>query len=229
MLAGLEYAAENADISISIDADLQDDTNAIDQMVDKANEGADIVYGVRSTRKKDSFFKRVTAEGYYKVLSGMGVKTIYNHADFRLMSKRAMQALMQYNEVNVYLRGLVPMLGFKEDYVYYERKKREAGVSKYPLNKMIGLAVEGITSLSIKPIKMIMTAGIILSIAAFIGLIYILICAGKGTVPGWSSLICVTLLMNGIQLFSIGIIGEYIGKIYLETKKRPRYIVEKTL
>ena len=228
LTAGLIFAKDICDISISIDADLQDDINVFEEMVDKYHEGCDIVYGVRNKRKTDSIFKRVTAQGFYKVMNFFGAKTIYNHADFRLMSKRALEQFSKYSEENLYLRGIVPLIGYKTDCVYYDRKVRVAGKSKYPLRKMIALAVEGITSFSVKPIRYIVLLGfisVLLSLAAFV---YALVSFFLKTVePGWTSLIVSIWFLGGVQLISIGLIGEYIGKIYMEVKRRPRYNIEK--
>ena len=228
LTAGLIFAKDICDISISIDADLQDDIDVFEEMVDKYHEGCDIVYGVRNKRKTDSIFKRVTAQGFYKVMNFFGAKTIYNHADFRLMSKRALEQFSKYSEENLYLRGIVPLIGYKTDCVYYDRKVRVAGKSKYPLRKMIALAVEGITSFSVKPIRYIVLLGfisVLLSLAAFV---YALVSFFLKTVePGWTSLIVSIWFLGGVQLISIGLIGEYIGKIYMEVKRRPRYNIEK--
>lgn len=222
--AGLMAAKGNCDIAVSIDADLQDDTQAIVQMIDKYYEGCDIVYGVRSARKTDTFFKRTTAQGFYRFMKGMGVKTIYNHADFRLMSSRAIEQLGNYEERNMFLRGIVPLIGYKTDCVYYERKERLAGESKYPLKKMLSFAFDGITSFSIKPITLISAVGIIIIIVSMIAAIYSLISYFCGnTTPGWTSLILSIWFLGGVQLVSIGLIGQYIGKIYVESKHRPRY------
>ena len=230
LLAGLITAKEYADIIVSMDADLQDDINALDGFLDKRAEGCDIVYGVRSSREKDTAFKRNTAEAYYKILEHMGVEITYNHADYRLMSKRAVEALSQFKEVNLFLRGLVPMVGFKSDKVSYVRNERQAGESKYPLKKMIAFAIEGITSLSVKPIRFITTIGITVFLISIIMLIYFLITWKFGnTVRGWASTITSVWAIGGLQLLAIGIIGEYIGKIYLETKERPKYIIETNL
>ena len=230
LLAGLITAKEYADIIVSMDADLQDDINALDVFLDKRAEGCDIVYGVRSSREKDTAFKRNTAEAYYKILEHMGVEITYNHADYRLMSKRAVEALSQFKEVNLFLRGLVPMVGFKSDKVSYVRNERQAGESKYPLKKMIAFAIEGITSLSVKPIRFITTIGITVFLISIIMLIYFLITWKFGnTVRGWASTITSVWAIGGLQLLAIGIIGEYIGKIYLETKERPKYIIETNL
>ena len=218
---------DECDAAISLDADLQDDINAIDEMLEKFSQGCDIVYGVRSSRKKDSAFKRGTAQAFYKIMSALGVETVYNHADYRLMSKRALNALSQYKEVNIFLRGIVPHIGYKTDVVYYERGERLAGESKYPLKKMISFAFEGITSFSVKPIRMVTVIGIGIFICSLIYLLYSLIRYFLGeTVRGWTSIIFAILAVGGLQMLSIGIIGEYIGKIYFETKERPKYIVE---
>ena len=230
LTAGMLNAMEHADIMISIDADLQDDTAVMEEMVDKFHEGKDIVYGVRNDRKKDSFFKRTTAQMFYKVMAAFGVKTVYNHADYRLMSKRALQEFSKYQEINLYLRGVMPLIGYETDCVYYERKERVAGESKYPLKKMLSFAVEGITSLSVKPIRFITTIGIIVFLVSLIMLIYFLITWAVGhTVQGWASTITSIWAIGGVQLLAIGIIGEYIGKIYLETKARPKFIIETNL
>ena len=227
LLAGLMTARNYADIVVSMDADLQDDINAIDGFLDKRADGCDIVYGVRSSREKDTAFKRGTAQAYYK---HMGVEITYNHADYRLMSKRAIDALAEFKEVNLFLRGLVPMVGFKSDIVKYVRNERVAGESKYPLKKMLSFAVEGITSLSVKPIRFITTIGIIVFLVSLIMLIYFLITWAVGhTVQGWASTITSIWAIGGLQLLAIGIIGEYIGKIYLETKARPKFIIETNL
>ncbi len=227
LLAGLMTLRDKCDAVISLDADLQDDINAIDEMIEKFINGCDIVYGVRSARKTDTFFKKTTAEGFYKIMSAMGVETVYNHADYRLMSRRALEGLSQYKEVNLFLRGIVPMVGYKTDVVYYERHERFAGESKYPLKKMLSFAMEGITSLSVKPIRMITSLGIIIFAVSIIMLIYFLVRHFMGaTVLGWTSLAVSVWAIGGLQLLAIGVIGEYIGKIYLETKGRPRYIIE---
>lgn len=230
LLAGLMTAKNYADIIVSMDADLQDDINAIDGFLEKRAQGCDIVYGVRSSREKDTAFKRNTAQAYYKILEKMGVEITYNHADYRLMSKRAVEALESFKEVNLFLRGLVPMVGFKSDIVTYVRNERVAGESKYPLKKMIAFAVEGITSLSVKPIRFITMLGIFVFLISLIMLIYFLITwAGGDTVRGWASTITSVWAIGGLQLLAIGVIGEYIGKIYLETKARPKYIIETNL
>lgn len=226
LLAGLMEAKDKCDITISIDCDGQDDLNAMNEMVKKYHEGCEIVYGVRSSRETDTFFKRTTAEGFYKFMNMLGAKTIFNHADYRLISNRALIELAKYKEVNLFLRGIVPLLGFKTDKVYYSRYERIAGNSHYPLKKMISLATDGITSLSIKPIKIITAIGFFISLLSFIGIFWSVIVAFCGnSVSGWASIVCIICFMCGIQLISIGIIGQYIGKIYLETKQRPRYII----
>ena len=230
LMCGLMTLKDEADAVISIDADLQDDIEVFDDMVAKYEEGCDVVYGVRSKRATDTAFKRFTAEGYYKVLNRMGAKVIFNHADFRLMSKRALQAFSEFKETNLFLRGLVPMVGFKSDIVTYERSERLAGESKYPLKKMLALAWEGITSLSTKPIKFITRLGLLIFLVSLVMLIYSLIRYFTGaTQDGWASLAISIWAIGGLQLLAIGIIGEYIGKIYMETKHRPRYIVEEYL
>ena len=230
LLAGLTYAKDISDVTISIDADLQDDISVIEEMTDKWDSGCDIVYGVRSARKTDTFFKRTTAEGFYKIMKLMGVKSVYNHADFRLMSKRAVEGLDQFKERNLFLRGIVPTIGYKTDCVYYERKERTAGESKYPLKKMLAFAFDGITSFSTKPMTFIMGLGIWMIIFAVIMAIYSLIRHGQGNVvTGWTSLWLAMWFIGGIITFSIGLVGEYIGKIYIEVKERPRYIIEKEL
>lgn len=230
LLAGLISSKNKADMIISMDADLQDDVNAIDDMVDKYLNGADIVYGIRESRETDSFLKRMSAEAFYKFMNALGAKTIFNHADFRLMSKRSIAALEKFKEVNLFLRGIVPMIGFRSDYVYYSRKKRELGESKYPLSKMLALAFNGVTSFSIKLIRMISVVGVlslILSLGMFIYSIYRLV-TGE-VVSGWTSIIVSLWAIGGLILISIGIVGEYIGKIYMETKQRPRFIIQQDL
>lgn len=223
-------AKEYADIVISMDADLQDDIDAIDKMILEYNNGSQIVYGVRSSRKKDTFFKRKTAEFFYKFMKFMGVDIIYNHADFRLTSKKVLESLQDYEEVNLFLRGIFPLIGFKSSNVYYERKERVAGKSKYPLKKMLSFAWNGITSFSIKPIKFVLNIGITIFILSLIIMIYSVIVKILGNaVSGWTFIICSIWMVAGIQMLSLGIIGEYIGKIYSETKKRPRYIIEENL
>ena len=226
VLAGLMEAKDLCDITISIDCDGQDDINAMDEMVDAYLDGAEVVYGVRSKRDTDTFFKRFTAEGFYKLLNWMGVETVFNHADYRLMSSRVLKEFANFKEVNLFLRGMVPLVGFKSTSVYYERHERIAGESHYPLKKMLGLAFDGITSLSIKPIRMIITIGFLFAFISLIGIIYVIIGAlMHKTAQGWASMVCLIFFMGGIQLLSIGVIGEYIGKIYLEAKHRPRYII----
>jgi len=230
VLAGLLEVKDKCDITITIDCDGQDDINAMDQMVDEYLNGCEVVYGVRSSRDTDTFFKRVTAEGYYKVLKFMGAEVVFNHADYRLLSSRVLQELAKYKEVNIYLRGMVPLVGFKSTSVYYERHERYAGESHYPLRKMLSLAFDGITSLSIKPIRMIMGLGIVIAILSFIGAIWsVAVRISGNAVSGWASMTCLICLLGGIQLICLGVLGEYIGKIYMETKERPRYIIsEKT-
>ena len=226
LMAGLMTVKSECDAAISLDADLQDDINAIDEMVDRFHEGFEVVYGVRSSRKKDSFFKRTTAEGFYKVMKGMGVETVYNHADYRLMSRRALEALSEFDEVNLFLRGIVPLVGFKSTEVTYERGERFAGESKYPLKKMLSFAAEGITSMSVKPIRMIAALGILVFLFSIGVLIYSIVRKFTGyTVPGWAFLAVSIWALGGVQLLAIGVIGEYIGKIYLETKHRPKFII----
>ncbi len=230
LMAGLMTVKDECDAAIPMHADLQDDINAIDAMVNKYAEGYEVVYGVRSSRKKDTFFKRTTAQGFYKVMKAMGVETVYNHADYRLMSARALNALAEFDEVNLFLRGIVPMVGFKSTEVTYERGERFAGESKYPLKKMIAFATEGITSMSIKPIRMIATLGMLVFLVSIGVLIYSIVRKFTGdTVPGWAFLAVSIWALGGIQLLAIGVIGEYIGKIYLETKHRPKYIVSEYL
>ncbi len=230
LLGGLMTAKEYADMVISMDADLQDDIDVVDQFVEKYYEGCEIVYGVRSARDTDTFFKKYTAEGFYKIINMMGGEVIPNHADYRLMSRRALEELENYKEVNLFLRGIVPMIGFKTDVVTYERHKRFAGESKYPLKKMLALAVDGITSLSIKPIRFIVFLGMLIFVCSIAMLIYSLVQHFLGnTSIGWTSLIVSIWAIGGLQLLAIGVIGEYIGKIYLETKERPKYIIERVL
>lgn len=226
VLAGLMEAKEHCDITISIDCDGQDDINAMNDMVDAYLDGAEIVYGVRSSRATDTFFKRFTAEGFYKLLNWMGVETVFNHADYRLMSSRVLREFSNFKEVNIFLRGMVPLVGFKSTSVYYERHERIAGESHYPLSKMLALAFDGITSLSIKPIRMIVALGFIIALLSFIGIVWVVVGALLGsTVHGWASTTCLVCFVSGIQLLSLGVIGEYIGKIYMEVKHRPRYII----
>ena len=227
LLAGLMTAKDLCDAAISLDADLQDDINAIDGMVDKFIDGCDVVYGVRSKRATDTFFKKFTAESFYKLMNSMGANTVYNHADYRLMSRRALMALAEFGEVNLFLRGIVPMVGFKSDVVYYERAERFAGESKYPLKKMLSFAIEGITSLSTKPIKIITGLGFFIFFVSIVVLIYSLVRHFTGqTIPGWTTTVLSVWAIGGLIMISLGVIGEYIGKIYLETKNRPRFIIE---
>ena len=226
VLAGLMEAKDYCDVSISIDCDGQDDISAMEQMIDAYLEGAEIVYGVRKKRDTDTFFKRFTAERFYSLLNHMGVDTVYNHADYRLISARVLKELENYEEVNIFLRGMIPLVGFPSACVYYDRQERMAGSTHYPLRKMIHLAAEGITSLSISPISMIARAGMLVSALGIIGIIWAVIRMLTGnTVPGWASLTCIVCFLGGVQLLSLGIIGEYIGKIYMESKHRPRYII----
>jgi len=227
LLGGLMTVKDEADITISMDADLQDDINAVDEMVDKYHAGCDIVYGVRSKRKTDSFFKRFTAESFYRVMDKMGAKTVFNHADYRLMSRRAVEGLAEFKEVNLFLRGIVPMIGYPSDVVYYERAERFAGESKYPLKKMIAFSIEGITSLSTTPIKLITKLGLLMFVVSIGMLIYsvVRLCLGH-TVPGWTSIIVSIWAIGGLLMTSIGVVGAYIGKIYLESKGRPRFIIQ---
>ena len=221
---------DHADMAISMDADLQDDINAIDEMVEKYLNGTDIVYGVRSSRAKDTFFKKATAEGFYKLMNTMGVNTVFNHADYRLMSKRALEGLAEFREVNLFLRGIVPMIGYSTDVVYYERGERFAGESKYPLGKMLSFAIEGITSLSTKPIRMITFLGFFIFLVSIGILIYSLVRHFMGaTIVGWTTLMVSVGAIGGLILLSLGVVGEYIGKIYLETKARPRFLIEEFL
>ena len=226
VLAGLMEAKDSCDITISIDCDGQDDINAMDRMVDEYLGGCEVVYGVRSERKSDSFFKRTTAQGFYKFLAAMGAEVVYNHADYRLISSRVLRELAGFKEVNLYLRGMVPLVGFKSTSIEYARAERLAGDSKYPLRKMLSLAADGITSLSVKPLRLIMSFGIVVAFLSFVGVIWALIAALSGrTVVGWASMTCIICFVSGVQLICLGIIGEYIGKIYMETKHRPRYII----
>lgn len=226
VFAGLMEAKEKCDITISIDCDGQDDINAMDEMIEAYRTGAEVVYGVRSKRDTDTFFKRATAEGFYKLLNWMGAEIVFNHADYRLISKRVLEELENYREVNLFLRGLVPLVGFPSATVYYERTERLAGESHYPLKKMIALAFDGVTSLTIRPIRMIISFGLLVALLGFAGILWAVVGKMMGTtVSGWTSLTCIVCFMGGIQLLCIGVIGEYIGKIYLETKARPRYII----
>ena len=226
VLAGLMEAKDRCDISISIDCDGQDDINAMDDMVRAYLDGCDIVYGVRNDRETDSFFKRTTAQGFYRFLSAMGAEIVYNHADYRLISARALHELAKFKEVNLFLRGMVPLVGFKSTSVEYKRAERIAGKSKYPLRKMLALAGDGITSLSIKPLRLIMSFGVVVALLSFVGVIWAIVAALAGrAVAGWASMTCIICFVSGVQLICMGIIGEYIGKIYMETKQRPRYII----
>ena len=230
LTAGLITAMDMCDVTVSIDADLQDDVAVIEEMIDKFHEGNDIVYGVRKERKTDTFFKRTTAQGFYKMMALMGVKTVYNHADFRLMSKRAVQQFSLYKESNMFLRGMMPLIGYQTAEVYYDRKERVAGESKYPLKKMLALAFNGISSFSVKPITMIMWLGVIIIVASLLASVYALISYFVGSVvPGWTSLMVSVWLLGGLQLLAIGMVGMYVGKIYMEVKERPRYNIEKVL
>ena len=230
LIAGLSVALNSCDIAITIDADLQDDVNAIRDMVEKYDEGSDIVYGVRASRKTDTWFKRATAQGFYRIMKFLGVKSVYNHADYRLMSKRAVQYLLSFRERNIFLRGLVPLIGYKTDCVYYDRAERFAGESKYPLRKMLTFAFDGITSFSVGPVHMVLIIGLLFLLIAFSILIWVgyLIITG-GTIRGWASLMLSIWFCSGCLLVGMGIVGEYIGKIYIEVKDRPRYNIEKTL
>ena len=226
VLAGLMEAKDRCDISISIDCDGQDDINAMDDMVRAYLDGCDIVYGVRNDRETDSFFKRTTAQGFYRFLSAMGAEIVYNHADYRLISARALHELAKFKEVNLFLRGMVPLVGSKSTSVEYKRAERIAGKSKYPLRKMLTLAGDGITSLSIKPLRLIMSFGVVVALLSFVGVIWAIVAALAGrAVAGWASMTCIICFVSGVQLICMGIIGEYIGKIYMETKQRPRYII----
>ena len=226
VLAGLMEAKSCCDITISIDCDGQDDPDAMERMVDAYLEGSDVVYGVRASRETDSWFKRTTAQGFYKLMGVLGAEVVYNHADYRLLSRRVLVALEGYREVNLFLRGLIPLVGFRSATVEYDRRERLAGESHYPLKKMLGLAIDGITSLSVKPLQMITGFGVFVAVISFIGCLWALITAICGkAVPGWASMTCIVCFVSGVQLVCLGIIGEYIGKIYLETKERPRYII----
>lgn len=230
LVAGLMTAKEKADITISIDCDGQDDINAMNEMVDAYLDGCEVVYGVRKKRTTDTAFKRFTAEGFYHIMNLLGAEVVFNHADYRLLSKRVLEEFSEFKEVNLFLRGLIPLVGFKSTSVYYDRAERAAGESHYPLKKMLSLAFEGITSLSVKPIKIIIEVGVLISIISFIGVIWAIVSSIQGkTVAGWASTVCIVCFMGGVQLLSQGVIGEYIGKIYMEVKQRPRYIIsEKT-
>ena len=226
LLCGLMEARDQCDITISIDCDGQDDIRAMEQMVEAYFDGAEIVYGVRSSRKTDTFFKRFTAQSFYRFLSAMGAEVVYNHADYRLISARVLKEFANYHEVNLFLRGLVPLVGFKSTTVSYDRAERLAGKSHYPLRKMIALAMDGITSLSVKPLQLITGFGVVVALVSFLGVLWALITALCGrSVAGWASMTCIVCFVSGVQLISLGILGEYVGKIYLETKQRPRYII----
>lgn len=226
VLGGLMEAKDKCDITISIDCDGQDDVNAMDQMIDEYLNGAEVVYGVRSSRETDTFFKKTTAQGFYKMLKMMGVEVVYNSADYRLISSRVLHEFANFKEVNLFLRGMVPLVGFKSTCVYYERHERLAGKSHYPIRKMLELAFDGITSLSVKPIRMITSIGFIIALISFIGVLWTVVTAVTGnSVPGWASTTSIICFLSGIQLIALGVLGEYIGKIYMETKRRPRYII----
>lgn len=230
LTAGLVTAKDMSDVTVSIDADLQDDIAVIEEMIDKYIDGADIVYGVRKERKTDTFFKRTTAQAFYKIMGMMGVKTVYNHADFRLMSKRAVEQFSKYKETNLFLRGMMPLIGYRTEQVYYERKERVAGESKYPLKKMLALAFDGISSFSVKPISMILGIGMAIIVICILAALYAFISYFSGrVVPGWTSLILSIWFLGGLQLLAIGLVGQYIGKIYIEVKQRPRYNIEQIL
>lgn len=230
LLAGLMTAKDRCNMAISMDADLQDDVDAVDKMIEEYHAGCDIVYGVRSSRKKDTFFKRFTAEGFYRVMNLLGAETVFNHADYRLMSRRALEGLSQFKEANLFLRGMVPMIGYRSGTVEYERGERFAGESKYPLKKMLAFAMEGITSLSVKPLRMITGLGALIFLIAAVMLAYSVYRWAVGdTVLGWASLMCSVWAIGGLILLSLGVIGEYIGKIYLETKGRPRFLIREVL
>jgi len=226
LLAGMMEAKDRCDITITIDCDGQDDISAMEKMVDEYRKGSDIVYGVRSRRDTDTWFKRTTAQSFYKLMNKMGVEMVYDHADYRLVSARVLQHFADYQEVNIFLRGMFPLVGFKSTCVYYERSERMAGESHYPLGKMLAFAIEGITSLSIKPLTLIVVIGLITCLLGFVGIIWAIIeVIMKNAIAGWASTVCIILFLGGVQLLSIGVIGEYIGKIYMETKHRPRYII----
>ena len=226
VLAGLMEAKDHCDITISIDCDGQDDISAMEQMVDEYHNGCEVVYGVRSRRDTDTFFKRFTAESFYHLLKWMGGEVVFNHADYRLISNRVLRELANFKEVNIFLRGMVPLVGFKSTSVYYERTQRLAGESHYPLKKMLMLAFDGITSLSVKPIRLITSLGLLVALLSFLGIIWAVVGSFTGaTVSGWASTTCILCFLGGIQLLSLGVIGEYVGKIYMETKARPRYII----
>ena len=226
VLAGLMEAKDLCDVTISIDCDGQDDINAMDAMIEEYINGCDVVYGVRSSRETDTFFKRATAQGFYKFLAVMGAEVVYNHADYRLISAKVLQELANFKEVNLFLRGLVPLVGFKSTSVSYSRAERIAGESHYPLSKMLALAIDGITSLSVRPLRLITGFGVFIAFVSFIGVIWAMVTALTGrAVAGWASMTCIVCFVSGVQLICLGIIGEYVGKIYMETKQRPRYII----
>ncbi len=227
LLAGLMTAMPLCDCAISMDADLQDDVDAVNRFLEKYKEGCDVVYGVRNKRENDTFFKRTTAEGFYRVMRLLGVEVVFNHADYRLMSRRALEGLSEYGEVNLFLRGIVPLIGFRSDYVYYDRAERFAGESKYPLKKMLSFALDGITSFSVKPLKLISNLGILISALSVFGLLYALISYFCGAaVAGWTAIVCSIWLLGGLQMLCLGVVGGYVGKIYSEVKRRPRYLIE---
>lgn len=228
VLAGLMEAMDRCDITISIDCDGQDDINAMDEMVEKYREGYEVVYGVRSKRDTDTFFKRFTAESFYKLLNVMGAEVVFNHADYRLLSAKVLREFADFQEVNLFLRGMVPLVGFESTMVSYERHERIAGESHYPLSKMLGLAVDGITSLSVKPLRLIIGFGMLVALVSFLGVIWAIITAMTGNaVSGWASMTCILCFLSGVQLICIGVVGEYVGKTYMESKHRPRYIISK--
>lgn len=230
LLAGLMAARESADCAISLDADLQDDISVLPEFLDKFHDGCDVVYGVRKKRETDTLFKRTTAQGFYKFMQLMGVDVVYNHADYRLMSRRALDGLAEYREVNLFLRGIVPLIGYRSDYVYYDRHERFAGESKYPLKKMLSFAIDGITSFSVKPLKVISNLGILISILSVFGLLYALISKLVGAaVSGWTAIVASIWLLGGVQLLCLGVVGTYVGKIYSEVKARPRYRIDQLL
>ena len=228
--AGMTLSAERCDCVVTIDADLQDDVNAMYGFLEEYGKGADVVYGVRSSREKDTAFKRTTAQGFYKAMNKMGVELVYNHADYRLLSHRALEALLSFGEVNMFLRGMVPMLGFKTAQVFYERGERVAGESKYPLKKMIAFAMEGVTSLSNRPIRWVLGLGAFCAVLGLVMAVYVILSMIRGgTVAGWASMMMSIWLLGGLQLMALGLIGEYIGKIYMETKRRPKFILQEYL
>lgn len=229
LLAGLMTAREKADVTISIDCDGQDDINAMDDMLREYAAGCDVVYGVRSKRETDTLFKRFTAESFYRLMRGLGVDCVYNHADYRLLSRRALDGLAQFREVNLFLRGMVPLVGYRSSSVYYERHERIAGKSHYPLKKMLSFAFDGITSLSVKPIRLITGLGFFISLAGFVAVLWAILEAAAGNVvAGWASTVCIVCFLGGIQLLCLGVIGEYVGKIYSEVKRRPRFLISET-